>query len=322
MMLSFVQTRVGLASILATLFVFAAVDRADAGGGYSADLSGCQNYQIVHKTIYVPQMVPEKRVVYQTVCQPEVHERVVTVYRQVPETHQVTQNYTVMVPQQHTRTEHYTVCRPVWSEVQQTHHVCIPQIEPRKGIRNVCRPVQVQETRTITRNVCDWEEVACDGSCGGYGSVVQKGGDVVQNDASQKGAVQKGGCGGTHRVLRNHCVTEQVPVTVWRTEVHQEEYVYHVTTYRTEPRTRTVRVCNYVQEKASRDVTYTVCVPEQRTRTCNVTTYRTVSEPQTQRYTVMVPHTVQQEVTVMVCHMVPQQVTCTVPVYGCGHGCR
>ncbi len=330
MKLSFVMARAGLASTLATMLVLAVVDRADAGGGYAADVSGCQSYQTVEKTIYVPQMVPEKRVVNQTVCHPEVRERVVMVCRRVPETRQVTQNYTVMVPQQRTRTEHYTVCRPVWSEVEQTYNVCIPQTEPRQGVRNVCRPVQVKASRTITRNVCAWEDVPCDGSCGHHSTIVQKG----ELDAAQKGAVQKGGetvvqkgggCGGTHRVLRNHCVTEEVPVTVWKTEVHQEEYTYNVTTYRTEPRTRMVRVCNYVQEKATRDVTYTVCVPEQRTRTCNVTTYKTVTEPQTQQYTVMVPHTEQREVTVMVCHMVPKQVTCVVPVCGCGghhHGCR
>ena len=129
-------------------------------------------------------------------------------------------------------------------------------------------------------------------------------------------------CGGTLRVYRTHCVSEEVPVTVWKNEMHQEEYTYNVTTYRTEPRTRTVRVCHYVNEKASRDVTYTVCHPEQRSRTVNVTTYKTVTEPQTQQFTVMVPRTIQREITVMVCQMVPRTITCQVPVYtGCGYGC-
>lgn len=332
---SFVPVRAGLTSIVAAMLVFVVVDRADAGGGYAgggyadggyADcVSSGPSYQTVQKTIYVPQMVPETRIVTQTICEPEVRERVVTIHRQVPETRQVTQNFTVMVPQQRTRTVNYVVRKPVWNDVQQTYHVSIPQTEPRTGVRSVCRPVQVQETRTVTRNVGGWEEVPCDGSCGGYGHVVQKG----DYDASQKGAVQKGGesvvqkgagCGGTHRVYRTHCVTEEVPVTVWKNEVHQEQYTYNVTTYRSEPRTRTVRVCNYVSETASREVTYTVCVPEQRSRTVNVTTYKTIAEPQTQRYTVMVPRTVQREVTVMVCQMIPQQVTCTVPVYAGGYG--
>ncbi|MEO8495690.1 MAG: hypothetical protein ABI614_11510 [Planctomycetota bacterium] len=330
MKFSFVPARAGLASILAAMLVFAVADRADAGCRCGACVSSCPSYQTVERTIYVPQMVPETRVVNQTVCEPEVRDRVVTVYRQVPETRQVVQNFTVMVPHQETRTQNYVVSRPVWSEVEQTYNVSIPQTEPRSGVRSVCRPVQVQQTRTVTRNVCAWEDVPCDGHCGGYGGVVQKGDDggAVQNEAIQKGAVQKGGesvvqkgsgCGGTHRVLRNRCVTEEVPVTVWKNEVHQEEYNYNVTTYRSEPRTRMVRVCNYVNEKQSRDVTYTVCVPEQRSRTVDVTTCRTVAEQQTQQYTAMVPRTVQREVTVMVCQMVPRQVTCTVPVYGCGH---
>jgi hypothetical protein len=334
MKVSFVPAQAGLASILAAVLVFAVVDPVDAGCGCAACVSSCQTYQTVEKTIYVPQMVQENRIINETICEPEVRERMVTVCRQVPETRQVTENFTVMVPQQRRGTQNYVVCRPVWSEVEQSYTVCIPQTEVRKGVRSVCRPVQVQEMRTVTRNVCVWEDVPCDGSCGGYSTVVQKG----DFDAAQKGAVQKGGetvvqksagCGSVHRVMRNQCVTEQVPVNVCRNEIHQEEYQYNVTTYRSEVRKRMVRVCNYVNEKQSREVTYTVCVPEQRSQVRNVTTYRTVSEQQAQKYTVMVPRTVQREVVVTVCHMVPQQVTCTVPVlapaYGCGghfHGCR
>ncbi|HUG66966.1 MAG TPA: hypothetical protein VMM76_04395 [Pirellulaceae bacterium] len=319
---SFVSGQAGLTSVLAAMLIFAVVERVDAGCGCADCVSSCQRYQTVEKTIYVPQMAQETRIVNQTICEPEVRERVVTVCRQVPEMREVTENFTVMVPQQRTGTQNYVVCRAVWSEVEQPYTVSIPQTETRTGVRNVCRPVQAQETRTVTRNVCAWEDVPCDGSCGGYSTVVQKG-DV---DAAQKDAVQKSaGCGSTHRVMRNQIVTEEVPVTVWKNEMHQEEYNYNVTTYRPEARTRMVRVCNYVYEKQSREVTYMVGVPEQRSRTRNVTTYRTVSEQRTQRYTVMVPRTVQREVTVTVCHMVPQQVTCKVPViapaYGCGgHG--
>lgn len=319
MKISFVLGQAGLTSVLAAMLVFAVADRADAGCGCAACASPCQLYQTVEKTIYVPQMAQETRIVNQTICEPEVRERVVTVCRHVPETRQVTENFTVMVPQQRTGTQNYVVCRAVWSEVEQPCLVSIPQTETRTGVRNVCRPIQVQETRTVTRQVCAWEDVPCDGSCEGSSTVVQKG-DV---DAAQKDAVQKSaGCGSTHRVMRNKCVTEEVPVTVWKNEMYQEDYTYNVTTYRHETRTRTVRVCNYEYEKQSREVTYTVCVPEQRTRTRNLTTYRTVAEQQTQRYTVMVPRTVQREVTVTVCHMVPRQVTCKVPVIAPGgHGC-
>ncbi|MCA9119016.1 MAG: hypothetical protein H6822_17015 [Planctomycetaceae bacterium] len=334
MKISFVPAQAGLASILTAMLVFAVADSAEAGCGCAACVSSCQTYQTIEKTIYVPQMVPETRIVNETICEPEVRERVVTVCRQVPETRQVTQNYTVMVPQQRKGTQSYVVCKPVYSDVEQSYTVSIPQTETRTGVRNVCRPVQVQETRTVTRNVCAWEDVPCDGSCGGHSTIVQKGDfGVIQKGVVQKGGetiVQKSsGCGGTHRVMRNQCITEEVPVTVWKNEMHQEEYSYNVTTYRPETRTRTVRVCNYVNETQTREVTYTVCVPEQRTQTVNVTSYKTISEQQTQQYTVMVPRTVQREVTVNVCHMVPQQVTCTVPVlapaYGCGghyYGCH
>ena len=67
------------------------------GGGYAA---GCgPQYQTVQKTIYVPQMVPETRMVNVTEYHTEVRQRTVTVHRQVPETRQVVENFIVMVPQ-------------------------------------------------------------------------------------------------------------------------------------------------------------------------------------------------------------------------------
>jgi YTV len=317
MKLSFVPAWSGLPVILAATLTFAVADPVNAGGGHHAHLAPCTTYETVERTIYVPKLVPETRIVHQTICEPEVRERQITVCRRVPESRQVTENFTVMVPQRRSRTVNYTVCKPVWSEVEQAYTVCIPQTETRTGTRTVCRPVQVQETQTVTRNVCVWEEIPCDGSCGGQ--------TVVQKSASQKGGdtvVQKSPTRGhKHRVLRTHSVTEEVPVTVCKTEIYEEEYTYNVTTYRKEHRTRKVRVCSLVNEQRSREVAYTVCVPEQRTRTRNVTTYKTISEQKTQKYTVMVPRTVQKEITVTVCKMVPQQVTCQVPVYAPIYGC-
>jgi len=67
-------------------------------------------------------------------------------------------------------------------------------------------------------------------------------------------------------------------------------------------------------ETRTRDIEYTVCVPQTRTRTDQVTTYKNVSSEKVESYTVMVPHEVEKEVQVRVCKMVPQQVS----AQGCG----
>jgi hypothetical protein len=78
-----------------------------------------------------------------------------------------------------------------------------------------------------------------------------------------------------------------------------------------------VRVCKYVNEAKSKEVTYTVCVPQTRTETFNVTTYKSVPEQRTVTYNVCVPEVVEREVDVTVCKMVPK--TIQVPVHrGCG----
>ena len=72
----------------------------------------------------------------------------------------------------------------------------------------------------------------------------------------------------------------------------------------------------------TRDVSYTVCVPETRTRNVQVVRYERVPEERTQTYTVMVPFTVDKEVQVRVCKMVEKTITERVLVSGgCGNGC-
>lgn len=127
MQTSFVSGQAGLTSVLAAMLVFAVVERADAGCGCATCASSCQLYQTVEKTIYVPRMAQETRIVNQTICEPEVRERVVTVCRQVPEAREVTEHFTVMVPQQRRGIQNYVVCRAVWSEVEQPYTVSIPQ---------------------------------------------------------------------------------------------------------------------------------------------------------------------------------------------------
>jgi hypothetical protein len=80
-----------------------------------------------------------------------------------------------------------------------------------------------------------------------------------------------------------------------------------------------------VNEQQSRDVNYTVCVPEERTRTYTVTRYEQQPEQKTVTETVCVPRTYTEEVPVRVCHMVARQIE--VPACGgcgggdCGGGC-
>ena len=76
-----------------------------------------------------------------------------------------------------------------------------------------------------------------------------------------------------------------------------------------------------------------MCVPEQRTRSCDVTTYKCVAEEKTEEYTVNVPHQVEKEIEVRVCKMVPKTVmvpadscgdssSCCAPRRRCGRRCR
>lgn len=268
-------------------------------------LTCCAGYQLVPRTVMVPTMVPETRVVCATEYRCEVRERPVTVCRYVPETHQVRQTYTVMVPQVQTREEKCVVAVPVWEEVQQTYTVCVPHQEKRQGTRTVCKPVQVQETRTVCRDLGHWEESTCYRTC----------------VTAWRGCLGWFGCGSgcavvacTQMVWVPNIVKEEVPVTVCKYEMVEEPYEYTVTVYKPEQRTRTVKVCRYINQERTRQVQCVVCVPQQRECVQNVTTYKMVTEQQVQKYTVMVPYTVQRQVQVMVCKMVPQQVVCRVPI--------
>jgi len=268
----------------------------------------CPSYQVVQKTVMVPTMVPQTRVVTGCEYTCEVRERPVTVYRCVPEVRQVRQVYTVMVPQTRVREHVYNVAVPMMEEVEQPYTVCVPYQEVRQGVRKVCRAVEVQETRTVCRDLGCWEQSTC----------------YKQIAPLRWGCFGRLACGGcapvvccAQMVWVPNIVTEEVPVTVCKYETVDEPCEYTVTLYRTEQRTRRVKVCRYVTEQRRCQVQETVCVPQQRERLCNVTTYRTVAQQVTQRCTVMVPHQVQREVTVMVCQMVPKQVCCRVPVSCC-----
>jgi len=290
-MQGFFLRKVASVALLSAAWLAVSVESAYAGCGCPACAPVTCQYQTVEQTVYVPEMVPETRIVNVTHCVPEVHERTVTVNRCVPETKQVRQMVTVMVPQKKVRTQYYTVARPVWEQREQSCTVMVPYTEVREGVRTVCRPVAVQTTKTVCRDAGQWVCQAC--PCG----------DPC--------------CQETCMVWCPNIIEEEVPCTVYRNEYHQERFKYNVTVCRPEVRKRMVKVCRYTYEKQQRQVAYTVCVPEQREVVRNVTTYRMVPEQVVQKYTVMVPQTVQKEVTVMVCRMVPKVVTCQVPVPCC-----
>lgn len=63
------------------------------------------------------------------------------------------------------------------------------------------------------------------------------------------------------------------------------------------------------QEK-TREVLYTVSVPEERTRNCEVTVYDTVIEEVPEEYTVCVPVTTMKPVQVRVCKPVTVEIPC------------
>jgi hypothetical protein len=69
-------------------------------------------------------------------------------------------------------------------------------------------------------------------------------------------------------------------------------------------------------EQRTREVPYTVCVAQTRTRQEQVTEYKQVPVEKVDLVTVMVPREVEKEVQVQVCRMVPK--TVKVPASGCG----
>ena len=296
-MLLSVLKRVAVLSVFFLTLAVGYVDALQAGCRCAA----C-GYQEVKKTVYVPTMVAETRTVEVTECRPESRKRMVTYHKPVPETRQVTENFTVLVKHKKTRTVECMVAKPVWEEVEHQYTVCVPHQETRKGVRKVCRPIKVQATRTVCRDEGHWKKVAC--SCGGCHPC--------------------GVCGGrgTHCVWVPKIVTEEVPVTLLKTEIVDEPFEHTVTVFKKELKTRMVKVCRFVPEKKTREQIYYVCVPEQRSRTRNITTCKLVPEQREVSFTMMVPHKVKKQIQVMVCRPVAKTVTCRVPVPCCGSCCR
>jgi len=277
--------------------------------------------QYIERTVMRPQMVTETKMCTVTEYRNETREREYTVYKRVAETSARSCDVTVMVPEQRTRVEKYTVMRPVtrtvtqtykvqvpvWQEVPQSYTVQVPQVEVRQAYRTTCRKVPVTVMKTVCRDAGCW---------------VNKTAQVPACDPCGR-AVMRTVC---RPVYVPKMVSEQVPVTRYKTEQVQVPYQYNVTVCKPQVRTRTVRVCNYRMETRqrnvqvcetecvpmTRNVNYTCMVPQKQQRSYNVTTYRMIPEKRVQTYKVCVPHQVQKPVQVKACRMVPE--TVRVPV--------
>jgi len=303
------------------LIAVASVSPKSASADQAAEAAVTTGAQYVERTVMRPQMVTETKMCTVTEYRNETRQREFTVYKRVAETAARSCDETVMVPQQQTRTEKYTVMRPVtrtvsqtykvqvpvWQNIEQSYTVQVPQLEVREAYRTRCQKVPVTVMKTVCRDAGCWVN------------------QTVQVPACDP-------CG--RSVMRTVCrpiyvpkmVSEQIPVTCYKTEQIREPYQYKVTVCKPEVRTRTVRVCNYRMENRvrniqvcetecvpmTREVQYTCMVPQKRQRTYHVTTYRMIPEKRVETYKVCVPHQVQKPIEVTTCRMVPE--TVRVPV--------
>jgi len=291
-------------------------------GGSACCSSNCCEPTYVERTICVPTWVTETRTVDVIECTTEERQRTCTVYKRVPETKTIETQCTVMVPETRTKTCNYTVCTPVWKEVEQEYTVMVPHQETRQGTRKVCKMEQVTETRTVCKDKGHWEEQVVEVLC----SYTKH-----RSCRARRGCCASTcdtGCGGssccntttcTKKVWVPNIVEEQIEVTCCKPVLVEEPYEYCVTVCKPETRTRTCKVREYVKEEKTREVQYTVCVPQQKTVTRQVCVVKCVPEEKVVTYKVRVPHRVQKEVQVRVCKMVQKtvQVPCRQPRKRC-----
>ncbi len=253
--------------------------------------------RVVTKTIMVPHVEYQTRMVTDYVCTSVPRQRTVPVTRMVPETHMVVRRFPVVTPQPRTKIEVYRVCHMEYEEVPATITVCVPYIEMRQGVRTVCSMVQETVMQTVSEESGHWEDAP---SAGGP---VQKG---MEQAPLQKGPIQKG------RVWVPEVVKRQVPVTTWRPETTQVpfEYPVHLTRLESRPTTRTLARPRY--ETKEREIHYTVPVTTYVEREVPHTVCRPVTEERVVHYTECVRTPVEREVRVPVCTLVPKTITYTI----------
>lgn len=247
--------------------------------------------QYVEKTVLCPVWVTETRMCTVTQCRPEVRQCEVTVCRRVMETKEVQRQCTTMVPEMRTRTEQYMTCKPVVREETREYTEMVPVVETREGTRTVCKVVPEKQKKIVCEDQGHWEERSCGNPCGA--------------------------CDPCAPVCKCRCwvpnvVQKEIEVTCMKAVQVEEPCTYQVTVCKPVTKTCKVKVCDFEQVPATREVCYTVCVPKTYTKTEHVTTCRYVPVKETKSYTVMVPYQVQKPVTVRVCKMEPK--TIRVPV--------
>ncbi len=281
--------------------------------------SGCGG--VVTRTVMVPHIEYETRIVKVTKYRPETRERTITVYKRVPRTREVTKQYRVMVPESKTKIVHYTTFKRVWETREKQYTVCVPRKVVKDGVRTVCQTVPVHDTVTVCEDHGHWESTA--DSCGDCGVSCGSG---CGRRFGGFGLFRRGGCGascgtscdsGCGMTWFPNLVQREVPVTRYRRELVQVPYQYTATVYDREARTKTVRVPRCIPEKREKEVHYTAYRPETRTKTYQVTEYDCVPSQQVKTYQVMVPYVEEREVQVPVCRMVPREVTS--PCSSCGY---
>jgi hypothetical protein len=184
---------------------------------------------------------------------------------------------TVNVAETRMRTETYTVCKPVVKQQTQTYTVNVPYTETREGTRKVCRWVPVNETRVVREDQghfdCVQVAVSSCGDCGG---------GCAPTCCGHRGLFRRRCCAQpacpppccppqyvTQKVWVPNIVEKQVATTVMRAQWVDEPYKYLVNLCRAEQRTRTFDVVEQVPETLSRQVPYTVCVPQTQMVTVN-----------------------------------------------------
>jgi hypothetical protein len=243
--------------------------------------------QVITKTVMVPQMTYKTFTVPDVVCRPEVHQKTVQVCRLVPETTMATCRMCVLVPEQRRKTVTYTACRMTFEDVVSNVTVMVPHREVKQATRTVCKPVETQEMQTVCKDNGHWDTKSFVDCCG---------------------------CTRTYQCWVPNIVTEQVAVTVWKSQLVEVPYSYEVVVCQPEVRQITQRVAKPVYETQNREIVCTVAVPKLVEKQVPRTNYKPVVENKVVNCTVMVPVKVERQVTVPVCTMVPKQVTYTVPV--------
>lgn len=139
----------GWSSLAAGVMVVGLAAAAEARGGGCGCWADCGGCAVVERTVMVPTVTWERRLVHVTRWRLEPREHTVTVIQQVPETRQVSEEYTVMVPRTETRRVAYLATRPVFAARQEEYTVMVPHQETRQFTRQVQQMVPVRMTRTI-----------------------------------------------------------------------------------------------------------------------------------------------------------------------------